>query len=125
MCCRKRAALQRGAERTARRAGRARTPPLLGAGGARGHERLGDHRPDAAPALARLLQQGALSPGQVRAFYDFAILELLIFRCFCSCQFIVLDADDAYQTHVRDPDLLVDWDKIQELVRRLYVDGLL
>lgn len=37
-----------------------------------------------------------------------------------SCQFVVLDSAD-YGAHVRDPDLLVDWDNIQELVSLLSV----
>lgn len=38
---------------------------------------------------------------------------------FFSCQFVVKDTGD-YAVHLMDPDVLVDWDKVEQVVSDVY-----
>lgn len=42
----------------------------------------------------------------------------LYFLCICSCQFIV-NAEGDYATYLSNPDALVDWDLVEQIVRFL------
>lgn len=39
----------------------------------------------------------------------------MIFYCFCSCQFVVT-ANSNYSLHLIDPDVLVDWKLVEQIV---------
>lgn len=46
--------------------------------------------------------------------------NLYFFLSSPSCQFVVIDDQD-YQGHFTDPDTLVDWDCVQQVVRNLFL----
>lgn len=43
-----------------------------------------------------------------------------IFLFVSSCQFVVKDTGD-YAVHLMDPDVLVDWDKVEQVVSDIYL----
>lgn len=45
----------------------------------------------------------------------------MVFR-FCSCQFVV-KADGDYSVYLADPDLLVQWESIEQIVSNIYLSN--